>query len=116
MVAITSDDIVGSAIRQYKLQYWNKLTGWNRPKGFLTERSHEETYKLLLLAKTPSDVDNAIGVKGWADNNCHECGRTVDIVIEIGELPHDESNTARICLDCLNKAVRLAEKTRECRK
>lgn len=42
---------------------------------------------------------------------CHECSKTIndDVVMEIGEEEDWDSATARVCLSCLKKAVKLAE-------
>jgi hypothetical protein len=50
----------------------------------------------------------AYGNSSFARNDCTECGNDVDITIEIGEEPDYESNTTWLCLECLQKAVKLA--------
>jgi hypothetical protein len=59
---------------------------------------------------TAADVDAAIGTRGWASPpTCNECGDRGQPVVQLGQEPDYESSTAWICLDCLRRAVALAE-------
>ena len=42
--------------------------------------------------------------------HCDECGKDVSPVVMVGQPPSRESNTARLCLKCLRKAIRLLVK------
>lgn len=57
---------------------------------------------------TESVINEIIGNKSWTNNVCNECGEDVNVLIQIGQDPDYESATACICLNCLNKAVKLA--------
>ena len=48
----------------------------------------------------------------WVETECHECGRRNVSVVQLGEPPDYESQTADICIDCLRQALALAEKAR----
>lgn len=59
---------------------------------------------------TAKDVAEIIGNNSWAGpDDCHECGKTVERTVQIGQPPDYESHTAQICLECLRKAVQLME-------
>mgnify|MGYP001587518420 CR=1 FL=1 len=40
---------------------------------------------------------------------CDECGCDVDLVVQLGEEPDCESNTANVCRECIQKAVDLVK-------
>jgi hypothetical protein len=54
-----------------------------------------------------TDVDAAMGVAGWADNRCLECGKDCDSLIQIGEEPNYEAQWVDLCIGCLEKALKL---------
>lgn len=55
---------------------------------------------------TAEDVARIIGNHSWAcPQECDECGTPSESIIELGEEPDTDSHTARICLECLHKAV-----------
>jgi hypothetical protein len=57
---------------------------------------------------TADDVKKIIGNSSWAEYNpCDECGAVGVPTIEMGKELDYESNTAYLCLDCLNKAAEL---------
>lgn len=59
---------------------------------------------------TAKEVAAIIGNNSWAGpDDCHECGKTVECTVQIGQPPDYESHTAQVCLDCLRKAVQLLE-------
>ena len=60
---------------------------------------------------TTDDVAAIIGNSSWTDERvCHECkGDDLPAVVQLGEEPDCESNTAQVCLDCLRRAVALLE-------
>ena len=45
-------------------------------------------------------------------SRCDECGKEVDITIQIGEELSYQSSTADICFDCLKNAVKLLDNLR----
>lgn len=68
----------------------------------------------LELAALPAEatreqVDSIIGNSAWTDLSCHECKRDNGALVELGEEPSPESNTASICPQCLIEALALCE-------
>ena len=59
----------------------------------------------------PDDVDSVIGNGTWTEvPECNECGgRNLPAVVRVGDEPDYDSQTAWLCLECLRKAVTLAE-------
>jgi len=49
------------------------------------------------------------GEKGKVHEKCEECGKLVDVVVEIGEPPEYDSITPYVCESCLRKALALIE-------
>lgn len=57
---------------------------------------------------TPDDVAAIIGNRSWTDLRCDECGQHErDAVVQLGETPDYESNTASVCAPCLLAALEL---------
>ena len=76
----------------------------------VTHWSHSVTEKLRQLGKNPppDEVDKAIGNSSWTTSRkCDECGEKSSMIVMLGEKPDYESNTARICRSCLEKALQL---------
>ena len=61
--------------------------------------------------KDPDEVDRIIGNKSWTElPMCSECGkRSNEFVIEVGEEPDYESDTAWLCPACIRKLCRLTK-------
>lgn len=57
---------------------------------------------------TAADVAEIIGNDSWCERpKCHECGETVDAAVQVGEELDYESNTATLCMACLQNALEL---------
>ena len=96
------------AVRDHWLhQYINnpddKVLGWDARRTFGSVR--RALLKLDLQTCRPTDVDSALGVTGWADNKCDECGNSFPLVFHFGEEPGYEAKFWRMCKTCLQKAV-----------
>lgn len=63
--------------------------------------------KALPSTATSDDVVRIIGNDSWITLRCDECGRSVDAYVTLGEEQNYESATARICKDCIRKALAL---------
>jgi hypothetical protein len=61
--------------------------------------------KLDLETCSVQDVDEAIGVTGWAANECDLCRRDFPTLMRIGEEPGYEARWVDICEECLSEAV-----------
>ncbi|GAF67767.1 unnamed protein product [marine sediment metagenome] len=82
---------------------WRKLHSHTKNPNNL--RILEELKKLDKNPK-PHDVDNIVGNMSWTcPPNCSECGESSAVIVEIGEKPDYESNTAWICKKCLTLAL-----------
>ena len=57
---------------------------------------------------TAAEVNAIIGNDSWTTiPDCDECNQKVLEVVEVGEEPDYESSTARLCKECLKKAISL---------
>jgi hypothetical protein len=103
---ITRRMMAASAAERWKWQYL-------RNGAWYSERVRETHERLAALGSTPGpdDVDAVVGNGSWTDiHECHECGEGgKPVLVEMGESPHEDSYTARLCLDCLRKGVAMAE-------
>lgn len=69
-----------------------------------------ELLKLDLKTATVEEVTKLIGNPTWVEpERCEECGARSYSVVQIGEHFHCEGPATCICLDCLRKAMKLAE-------
>lgn len=79
----------------------------------MTKEPKENLLKLQQLAKEKKlDKKSFLEVVGesfssWYRLSCDECGKEVKEIVIVGEEPDYESNTAHMCLDCLQKAVKM---------
>jgi hypothetical protein len=57
---------------------------------------------------TAAEVNEIIGNQRWCcPRECDECGAKTWGLVQLGQEPDDESNTAEICGNCLTAALRL---------
>jgi hypothetical protein len=100
--------VKGIAAR-WKAQYIDRLgSDWTFANG----RKAVDIYQQLLAlhddTATSKDIAAIIGNNAWAGpSDCHECGRSVERTVEIGQPPDCESHTAQVCEECLRKALAL---------
>jgi len=60
----------------------------------------------------PDEVDAIIGNGSWTRTKCDECNNDDGVdVIQLGQEPDYESNTANICKDCLDKGLFILAKS-----
>lgn len=55
---------------------------------------------------TEEKIIKIIGHASWITEYCNECNKPNDYIIEIGQEPDYDSATAKMCINCLNKAVK----------
>lgn len=97
MKVITKQQLIDTVAKNYK-------------KGGTLRASQIEVMNRLLALKNPTEdqITSIIGNSSWTRNECTECKKDVNVVVELGEEPDYESSTAWLCLRCLQKAVSLA--------
>jgi hypothetical protein len=80
----------------------------NTPK----DHFYEIYIRLLSLPETATekDIETIIGNPSWTRMQCDECKQSVDLYVTVGEELDYEGSMAHICLECLKKAVALAER------
>ena len=103
MYVITRESNAKKAVRA-----WKRIYGLGK---------HGED-KVIILRKlealgdypTADQIDATIGNTSWTSVGCcHECGKEDSpVLIQLGEEPDYESATAKICPECLQKALDLA--------
>jgi hypothetical protein len=113
MKLITQRDLIRKVAERWHQQY-DHYPEDDRPlfsvrNGMRTQLNKREIASHLdMLNKetaTADDVNTIIGNKSWTRLTCDECGsETITEVMEVGQEPDYESNTARLCLECIKKA------------
>jgi len=79
-------------------------------KGSKWYKIQQELDALDKTVATANDVEKIIGNNSWVGYSyCDECDECFNTVVELGEEPDYESATARICGECLKKAMALFE-------
>lgn len=107
MTLIHRRDVIRSArqrwLEQYKDRQRGQALGWDAGRTFGSARDAME--KLDPETCSPADIDEAIEVKGWADNDCDECGKSFPVILRLGNEPDYEARWWSLCLGCLKLAV-----------
>ncbi len=107
MKIIKKSEIIKNIPDLFKKNYYHNYNNeWTKdPFGKLKDQ--EKQYNALLETTTEDEVEEIIGNRGWTINKCNECNKDFDVTIQVGEEPDYESATARLCFDCLSKALYL---------
>jgi len=97
MILITKADKIKNIVKRWTRQYPN---------------SKQDVARKLRQANptTEDEIVEIIGNRSWTDNRCQECSKDCDTLVQLGEDPDHESATANICLNCLHKAIDMANK------
>ncbi len=66
---------------------------------------------LDLETVTAKKIAAVIGNDSWTEIHCDECDKNVNVAVRVGQEPDYQSNTATVCVPCLKKALRLAERS-----
>lgn len=101
-----------NAAQDWHNQYAKDNWRWYGSKSFVTGKSKKETYESLAALgdnPSPEDVNEIIGNNSWTSLVCHECGKDVESVIQLGQELDYDSFTADICTGCLMKAIILTK-------
>jgi hypothetical protein len=101
MHLITVKGQIKSVVNRWREQYPKEK--WPDKQSIL-----HKLEQLDLDAATSEDLKRVIGNYFWArPQECHECGKEFEILVQLGRPEDYESYTANICIDCLNKALKL---------
>lgn len=103
MKVITKQDRIRDAIASFRKMWGNGSYGADQ-RGVAVG---SELGPLNSDKATAEDVNTLIGNASWTRLECDECKKDSEAVIEIGDKPNYESNTAYICVDCIRDAFEL---------
>lgn len=115
MKIITRKLLAKRAANRWYMQYCNRGV-WDSRMLERSKETKEDIYnKLLSLGDDPNpdDIDKVIGNHSWTWVYCNECDERVEGVVQLGEEPDYESNTANVCFGCLNKASMLVNEHKD---
>ncbi|MCK9568802.1 hypothetical protein M0R72_07675 [Candidatus Pacearchaeota archaeon] len=103
---------IRSQIRDVAARFAAQYTH-NGKIGLEASKIVKELRKLNVETATPEDVANIIGNSDWVKQfNCDECGAPNDVLVEAGEEPDYDSQTALLCASCLREALTLISQHR----
>ncbi len=87
-----------------KMRAASAAKGWRAQYGF--DRDDVASRIDALGPKPdPESVNEIIGNDTWTRCDCDECGREVEFVVEFGEYQDYALETARICEECVGRAM-----------
>lgn len=114
MKIITKRQTIAAARASWLAQYERypdrQLPGWNKNITFGAIRQNLSA--LDIATCSAADINDAIGLGAqgnWASIECDECERDVPVLVRIGEEPAYEARWQDLCVDCLRRALTLAE-------
>ena len=102
MKLITERDLIMGVAEAWSRQY-AKASGDKAVIKKMLQALDKET-------ATGEDVKDIIGNYSWTRIMCNECGQYSTLVVQVGQEPDYESNTADLCAECLTKAFNLLQK------
>lgn len=112
---VTQRDRIREAPKIFREQYGSSLTTpayWK--KGQTRGDVVNALDSLDLDACSVSDIDQAIGVQGWAENECDICGNTnADLIVRFGDEPDYEARWIDFCLPCLSQVGKVVAQALE---
>ena len=102
MKKVNKDNIVQVAAQNWKDVYFREGAWANHTTR--SGENAEEMYKKLVKAKTANEFDEIVGNGSWTVIHCDECEEysSEGVVFE-----NNLVTKHTLCLDCLNKAVKL---------
>lgn len=80
--------------------------------GETPAKIHKRLLALDTSTCSSEDIDEAIGVSGWASNRCTECRTEYETLVHIGDEPDYEARYVQLCESCLKSALRLLKGAR----
>ena len=108
MRLINERENVRGVAERWKSQYCHGDGSWSTTINGDTGMVYKRLAALDIETATASQVAEIIGNNTWAGpGDCNECGQSRNVLVELGQDPDYESATARICEDCLRKALAL---------
>ncbi len=81
---------------------------WVAREGQPSPEAIYQALKALPLHADEEAVASVTGDNRWTQNICDECGADAAITVALGAEIHHATDTAYICLSCLQRAVALA--------
>lgn len=108
MELVTTRSQIRSVAERWKQQYPTDQATMHFKS---TDAIHARLLALDTETATAEDVSAVIGNDSWTRIRCDQCRKDVDAAVVCGEAPNYESNTANLCVPCLESALALAKGT-----
>lgn len=107
MKVITQRDVIRTVPARFREQYSFALDVEAAWKPGSTRRDIAAALDALDIETcTTTDIDHALGVTGWADNKCDECGASNrPVLVRLGEEPDYDARWIDLCPSCLAEAA-----------
>ena len=106
MKFITIRDLIRSVARRWYGTYHPERTERWSLLGIEPEKKYESLSAMDVETATAEDVADIVGNDSWTNLQCDECGESVTMVVQLGQEPDYESNTANVCIRCLGEVVK----------
>lgn len=102
MKYISRQTQANSTASRWRCQYSGRIGMQGDDKDFV----YQELMRLGSSPK-PESIEKIVGNTSWTSIQCSECKKDVQRVIQLGDEPDYESNTALVCEYCLKEALQL---------
>ncbi len=94
-----------SWLRQYQYRPADEVPTWAQKRTIGDIRAAIKA--LDLETCSPSDIDKALGTKGWASHTCDECSADLEVLIRFGSDPDYDARWQDLCAVCLDEGIAL---------
>lgn len=116
MQIVTERQTIRDGVKTFERQYNQYENDYRFAQGDTLGEARARIARLDISSCSVADVDEAIGVDGWASNDCGQCGQSVAVLICFSD--HDDEQSVKVCGDCLKSALaeiedRLSREVRE---
>jgi hypothetical protein len=108
VLVVTERDIIKSVLDRWCEQHrgYHDNAPIGNPGRYHTVAAIRAGLQALdLQTCSVAEVDAVIGVEGWAENKCDECGRHRLKLIRFGDEPDYDARWQDLCGDCLSDAI-----------
>jgi hypothetical protein len=106
-LVITKQGLLATVAERWRLTYHRRDEWFPTEEGRWAQQIHGSLQALPPTA-SEAEVVAVLGNNWLTQNVCDECGEDREVTVVLGDESHHATDGARVCLDCLQAALRLA--------
>lgn len=107
MHAVTKKALIESVAERFASTYRSQ-NRWPTDRDYSKEMAIHAALKQLPATSDEEAVTAIIGHNRFTRNICHQCSADSDVTVAFGSEKHHMLDVKYLCLQCLEKAIRLA--------